>query len=405
IRSILQGENWRIANCELRIANGERLNFQQNLGSGVEGGVLLEVEPFPIRNSQFAIRNSPILALQDAPNRVTIHAVLDTPGYLMLADTWYPGWQATVDGEPAEVLQANYAFRAVRLGAGEHVVEFVYRPRVVMAGMRLSVGLLVCWLVSWLVGSSLNSVVLILEVILQVSVIVPTYNEQENIESLVARLLALPVAVCVIVVDDNSPDGTGAIADRLAAESDGRMGVIHRAGKLGLGTAYVAGFKRALAEEADLICTMDADFSHNPRYIPAMVDKIGQGYDLVIGSRYVRGGGASGCIFARKLLSWGANAFARTMLGLRAHDTTAGFRCYRREVLRGMDLDDIKASGYSFLIEMLYRVQRSDWRVGEVPIVFENRRLGASKVSKNEIIKALGTVLRLAWVRLTAEGD
>ena len=236
--------------------------------------------------------------------------------------------------------------------------------------------------------------------ILQVSVIVPTYNEQENIESLVARLLALPVAVCVIVVDDNSPDGTGAIADRLAAESDGRMGVIHRAGKLGLGTAYVAGFKRALAEEADLICTMDADFSHNPRYIPAMVDKIGQGYDLVIGSRYVRGGGASGCTFDRKLLSWGANAFARTMLGLRAHDTTAGFRCYRREVLQGMDLDNIKASGYSFLIEMLYRVQRSDWRVGEVPIIFENRRLGTSKVSRTEIVRAMHTVLRLAWRRL-----
>ncbi|MEE9617881.1 MAG: glycosyltransferase, partial [Anaerolineae bacterium] len=151
-----------------------------------------------------------------------------------------------------------------------------------------------------------------LEVILQVAVIVPTYNERENIESLVTQLLALPTAVRVIVVDDNSPDGTGAIADRLAAESDGRMGVIHRAGKLGLGTAYVAGFKRALAEEADLICTMDADFSHNPRYIPALVDKIGQGYDLVIGSRYVRGGGASGCTFDRKLLSWGANAFART---------------------------------------------------------------------------------------------
>jgi len=239
-----------------------------------------------------------------------------------------------------------------------------------------------------------------LEVILQVVVIVPTYNERENIESLVTQLLALPTAVRVIVVDDNSPDGTGAIADRLAAESDGRMGVIHRAGKLGLGTAYVAGFKRALAEEADLICTMDADFSHNPRYIPAMVDKIGQGYDLVIGSRYVRGGGASGCTFARKLLSWGANAFARTILGLRAHDTTAGFRCYRREVLQGMGLDGIKASGYSFLIEMLYRVQRSDWRVGEVPIIFENRRLGISKISRTEVVRAMHTVLRLAWGRL-----
>ncbi len=239
-----------------------------------------------------------------------------------------------------------------------------------------------------------------LEANLQVTIIVPTYNERENIESLVIQLLALLLAVRVIVVDDNSPDGTGAIADRLAAESNGRVKVIHRAGKLGLGTAYSASFRRALDEGADLICTMDADFSHNPRYIPAMVDKIGQGYDLVVGSRYVRGGGTSGCTFDRKLLSWGANAFARTMLGLRAHDTTAGFRCYRREVLKGMDLDEIKASGYSFLIEMLYRVQRRGWRVGEVPIVFENRRLGTSKVSRNEIVKALETVLRLAWARL-----
>jgi len=239
-----------------------------------------------------------------------------------------------------------------------------------------------------------------LEANLQVTVIVPTYNERENIEALVAQLLALPTAVRVLVVDDNSPDGTGEIADRLSAESGGLVGVIHRAGKLGLGTAYIAGFKRALAEGSELICTMDADFSHNPRYIPAMVDKIGQGYDLVIGSRYVRGGGTSGCAFTRELLSWGANAFARTMLGLRAHDTTAGFRCYRRKVLAEMDLDEIKASGYSFLIEMLYRVQRRGWRVGEVPIVFENRRLGTSKISKGEVLRALGTVLRLARGRM-----
>jgi len=235
---------------------------------------------------------------------------------------------------------------------------------------------------------------------LQVTVIVPTYNEKENIEALVTQLLALPTGVRVIVVDDNSPDGTGSIADRLAAESEGRVRVIHRAGKLGLGTAYIAGFKQALAEGADLICTMDADFSHNPRYIPSLADKIGQGYDLVIGSRYVPGGGVSGCTFDRKLLSWGANAFARTMLGLHAHDTTAGFRCYRSEVLEGMALDEIKASGYSFLIEMLYRVQRRGWKVGEVPIVFENRRLGTSKISQGEVVKALGTVLRLAWARL-----
>jgi len=241
------------------------------------------------------------------------------------------------------------------------------------------------------------------EVILQVVVIVPTYNERENIESLVTQLLALPTDARVIVVDDNSPDGTGQIADRLAAENDGRVQVIHRAGKLGLGTAYIAGLKRALDEKADLICTMDADFSHNPRYIPAMVEKIGHGYDLVIGSRYVPGGGTSGCTFDRKLLSWGANAFARAMLGLHASDTTAGFRCYRRQVLESVNVDEIKASGYSFLIEMLYRVQRRGWRVGGVPIIFENRRLGTSKISKDEVIKALGTVIRLAKTRLTGK--
>ena len=236
---------------------------------------------------------------------------------------------------------------------------------------------------------------------MQASYIVPTYNERENIEALVEQLLALPIQLNVIIVDDNSPDGTGAIADRLSAESDARVGVVHRAGKLGLGTAYLAGFRRALTDGAELIGTMDADFSHNPRYVPAMVGKISQGYDVVIGSRYVRGGGTSGCTFGRKLLSWGANAFARTMLGLRAHDTTAGFRCYRREVLEELDLDEIKASGYSFLIEMLYRVQRRGWRVGEIPIIFENRRLGASKVSKAEIAKALGTVLRLTRARIS----
>jgi dolichol-phosphate mannosyltransferase len=244
-----------------------------------------------------------------------------------------------------------------------------------------------------------------LEVAVQVSVIVPTYNERQNIEALVGQLLALPVDmhewnIRVVIVDDNSPDGTGEIADRLAAESDGRVGVIHRAGKLGLGTAYIAGFKRALAEGADLVCSMDADFSHNPRYIPDMLAKVGQGYDLVIGSRYVHGGGSNhGPV--RRVFSWGANTITRLMLGLRAHDTTAGFRCYRREVLESLDLDGIKSSGYSFLFEMLYNVERRGWQVGEVPIFFEDRRLGASKVSRGEITKALWAVFRLAPTRWT----
>ena len=235
---------------------------------------------------------------------------------------------------------------------------------------------------------------------MEIVVIVPTYNERENIEPLVCQLLELPVGVRVIVVDDNSPDGTGELADGLAAESGGRVAVIHRPGKLGLGTAYIAGFRRAMEEGADYVITMDADFSHNPRYIPAMVEKAEQGYDLVIGSRYVPGGGTRNCTWPRILLSWGANGFARALLGLRARDATAGFRCYRREVLESVGLEEIRSSGYSFLIEMLYRVQRRGWRVGEVPILFDNRRLGKSKISRTEILRALQTVLRLAWARL-----
>lgn len=234
---------------------------------------------------------------------------------------------------------------------------------------------------------------------MQVTVIIPTYNEKDNIETLIAQLLTLPLGVHVIVVDDNSPDGTGAIADRLATESDGRVSVIHRPGKLGLGTAYIAGFKKALAEGADLVCTMDADFSHNPSYIPALVSKIAEGYDLVIGSRYVRGGGSDQPL-ERKMLSWGANTITHILLGLHVHDTTAGFRCYRRQVLESLDLDAIRSSGYSFLFEMLFRVERHGWKVGEVPIRFRDRRLGASKVSKNEIVRALKTAVRLAWKRL-----
>jgi glycosyltransferase involved in cell wall biosynthesis len=233
-------------------------------------------------------------------------------------------------------------------------------------------------------------------------VIVPTYNERENIEPLVTQLLALAIDLRVVIVDDNSPDGTGAVAGRLAEEHSGQVEVIHRSGKLGLGTAHVAGFEHALSEGADLVCTMDADFSHHPRYIPDLVGKIGQGFDLVVGSRYVNGGGTNGCTMGRKLLSWGANAFARATLGLHAHDATAGFRCYRREVLEHVGIDAIKADGYSFLIEMLYRVQRLGWRVGETPILFQNRQQGVSKISQDEIFKAVWTVLRLGWTRFAS---
>jgi dolichol-phosphate mannosyltransferase len=224
-------------------------------------------------------------------------------------------------------------------------------------------------------------------------VIVPTYNESDNIDTLIGELLALPSQLSVIVVDDNSPDGTGRQAAAWAAR-DSRVQTIHRAGKLGLGTAYIAGFRRALAGGFDRIMTMDADFSHHPRYIPDML-ALSRTCDLVIGSRYVTGGGTLHCTLKRRVLSRVANAFARLALGLRANDCTAGFRCYRREVLEAIDLDTIFSNGYSFLIEMIYRVQRARWAIGETPIVFEDRRLGTSKISRQEVFRALYTVLRL----------
>ena len=230
-------------------------------------------------------------------------------------------------------------------------------------------------------------------------VIVPTYNEAENIRLLVADILSLPVAVDVVVVDDNSPDGTGQIADNLAALYP-TVHAIHRPGKLGLGTAYKAGFRYGLEHGYERILTMDADFSHPPGDIPAMFELSRTTADLVIGSRYVSGGGTHGCTLPRQALSWGANAFAKTVLGLQAMDCTAGFRCYRRQVLESIDLDAVLSEGYSFLIEMLYRCQRRGWRVGEVPILFENRRRGASKISRQEILRAMQTVLRLGQERL-----
>ncbi len=230
------------------------------------------------------------------------------------------------------------------------------------------------------------------------AVIIPTYNERDNVDSLLEELLVLPVDLNVIVVDDGSPDGTGAAADAWAAKTN-RVRVVHRAGKMGLGTAYIAGFKYALSSDFDRIMTMDADFSHHPRYIPAMLE-LSRERDMVIGSRYVTGGGTLNCTWKRRALSQGANTFAKLMLGLEARDCTAGFRCYRREVLESIDLDSILSNGYSFLIEMIYYVQRRSFHIGEVPIVFEDRRRGTSKISQNEVWRALQTVGRLSVRRI-----
>ena len=229
---------------------------------------------------------------------------------------------------------------------------------------------------------------------LDAHVIVPTYNEADNVDALIGQLLHLPARIGVIVVDDNSPDGTGALLKQWEERHPDRVFGIHRPGKLGLGTAYIAGFKKAFELGAGRMITMDADFSHHPRYIPDMLG-LGRKQHLVIGSRYVPGGGSMNCTRKRIWLSKGANLFARTALGLRARDVTAGFRLYRREVLESIPLNEIFSSGYSFLIEMLFLCQRRGWQIGEVPIIFEDRRAGTTKISRNEIFKAQYTVLRL----------
>lgn len=231
-------------------------------------------------------------------------------------------------------------------------------------------------------------------------VIVPTYNEADNINDLIEQILDLPVDLGVVIVDDNSPDGTGDLVDAWVTKQPGRVYAVHRAGKLGLGTAYIAGFKKALHDiGAERIMTMDADFSHNPRYIPAMI-QLSKTKHVVIGSRYVPGGGSRNCTWKRVLLSRGANLVARTLLGLQAEDATAGFRLYRREVLESIPLDEIFSSGYSFLVEMLFLCQRRGWQIGEVPIIFEDRRKGTTKISRNEVLKAQYTLARLAARRL-----
>jgi dolichol-phosphate mannosyltransferase len=225
------------------------------------------------------------------------------------------------------------------------------------------------------------------------TIIVPTYNECENIANLIERVIE-QTRFRVLVVDDNSPDGTADIVRDLAA-NEPRVGLLWRPGKLGLGTAYLDGFRRALAEGAQYIFEMDADFSHDPSYLPHLLAAAESDYDLVLGSRYVPGGGTTDWGLVRQLISRGGNIYAGMILGLPVSDATGGFRCYRREVLAALDLDAVRSNGYSFQIEMLYRTLRAGFRVGEVPIVFPDRRVGKSKMSRRIVVEALLNVWRL----------
>ncbi len=230
-----------------------------------------------------------------------------------------------------------------------------------------------------------------------IAVVIPTYNESGNIERLVNEIISLPIDARVIVVDDNSPDGTGVLVDGISSH-EMRVSCLHRPGKFGLGTAHIDGMRRAFELNCDPILTMDADFSHRPLYIPALLSALDR-FDVVIGSRYTSGGGMQGRSTPLRVVSWGANLFARIALGLKAADCTAGFRVYRRVVLESIELDRVFSNGYSFLIEMLFLCQTHGWRIGEVPIMYQDRLTGVSKISRPEIYKAMYTVLRLAWRR------
>lgn len=214
-----------------------------------------------------------------------------------------------------------------------------------------------------------------------ITIVLPTYNEAENLPKLVSALFSLPLDISVLVVDDNSPDGTGAIADELVTQYAGRLNVLHRAGKLGLRSAYIEGFRKAFELGAHAVVQMDADFSHDPAVLPEMARRLAS-HDVVIGSRYVEGGSLDERWPAwRKALSAFGNFYARTILGSPVHDMTTGFRMWRREVLQTLPLDRIRSTGYIFLVEMAFVTYLMGYRISEVPIHFADRRWGKSKMS------------------------
>jgi len=231
-------------------------------------------------------------------------------------------------------------------------------------------------------------------------VIVPTYNERFNIARLIPAILAQDPSLEILVVDDASPDGTGAIVDGIATHNP-RVHVIHREGKLGLGTAYIAGFRWALERKYDLVFEMDADFSHNPERLPEFLEAIRES-DVVLGSRYQDGHvNVVNWPMSRLFLSYAANIYARFVTGLPIFDTTGGFKCFRRNVLESIDLNSVKSNGYAFQIEMSYRAWKRGFRLLEIPIIFVDRTEGVSKMSKKIVREAIWMVWRLRWWSLT----
>jgi dolichol-phosphate mannosyltransferase len=241
-------------------------------------------------------------------------------------------------------------------------------------------------------------------------VIIPTYNEADNVENIVRAVLAEEpktpdVSLAVLIVDDNSPDGTADIVRRMQADPEigpEHLHLLSRPGKMGLGTAYVAGFKYGLAQGFDYIFEMDADFSHDPNEIPNFLREI-KDYDLVLGSRYISGANVANWPLRRLLLSYYANKYARIVTGIRVYDTTGGFKCFRRDVLAAIDLESIHSNGYAFQIEMNFRAWRKKFRIKEIPIVFVDRRAGTSKMSKSIVREAMTLVWKLKFKSISGE--
>ena len=229
-------------------------------------------------------------------------------------------------------------------------------------------------------------------------VIIPTYNEAENISQIIDEVLSQHESVEILIVDDNSPDGTAEIVEK-KMEKNSRIHILKRKGKMGLGSAYVAGFKYALKEKYDYIFEMDADFSHDPKVIPQMLEEI-KDNDLVIGSRYVDGINVVNWPLIRLMLSYFASKYVYFITGMRIKDPTGGFKCFRREVLEAIDLDNILSDGYSFQIEMNYRVWSKKFRIKEIPIIFTDRRSGQSKMSKKIVREAILVVWKLRFLKL-----
>lgn len=232
----------------------------------------------------------------------------------------------------------------------------------------------------------------------KVLVIIPTYNEAENIELLIDKIGSLEIKVDILVIDDNSRDGTGNIVEKIMKKNK-RVHIIKRPSKLGLGSAYVAGFRYALEKKFDYVLTIDADFSHDPKYIPALVNKM-DSVDICVGSRYAKGGHIKNWGFIRKSISRGANLLAQILLNSKIKDNTTGFRCYKSKVVKDILSSDIRSNGYSFLIEIAYLLQRKKYIMAEIPLYFEDRKYGKSKISKREMIQSAKMLFRLGFLRL-----